>query len=109
MNRISDKEREIRSSLCGDALIAQEDRLMRSLGIAQNARLVSSGEMMSLYADVRLASAMHLTEISPEEADLMLISAMPAMLCLGDDKLASSAVMRDRARADKMRGILAQK
>ncbi len=100
VNQICDKERELRSSFKGDEYLRLSDRLMRSYGTLKYANLISSEEMLSLYTDVRLASALKLIKLSPEQADELLIRSMPATLSKNDENLASSAIMRDKARAE---------
>lgn len=100
VNQITDKERALRGSFKGDEYLRLSDRLMRSYGILKYANLITSEEMLSLYTDVRLAAALKLIKLPPEKLDELLISSMPATISLGDDKLSSSAVMRDKARAE---------
>lgn len=60
---------------------ALEDRIYRSLGILQNARLLSGKEFMSLISHVRMGAAMNiLTSIDLNRISHLMIEAQPAAL-----------------------------
>ena len=105
---ITERERELRKAMKdGDAGVELEDKVRRSYGIMAYALKISSSELLGLYADVRLGAAMGLIDAELSSLDKMLMTTMPATLVShGGDELAASAVMRDKARAAKVREIL---
>lgn len=64
---------------CREALrdtVAFEDRIYRSLGILQNARLLTGSEFMTLASQVRMGVALGMIDtISPEALDSLLMDA----------------------------------
>jgi protein arginine kinase len=53
-NQIIEKEKEARKVLLGNNRIQTEDKIWRSWGIMQNARVMNSQECMKLLSDIRL-------------------------------------------------------
>lgn len=77
--QIVKEERGYREQL--RATPALEDRIYRSLGILQNARLLSGKEFMSLISHVRMGAAMNiLTSVDLNRISHLMIEAQPAAL-----------------------------
>ncbi len=77
--QIVKEERGYREQL--RATPALEDRVYRSLGILQNARLLSGKEFMSLISHVRMGAAMNiLTSVDLNRISHLMIEAQPAAL-----------------------------
>lgn len=77
--QIVKEERSYREQL--RATPALEDRIYRSLGILQNARLLSGKEFMSLISHVRMGAAMNiLTSVDLNRISHLMIEAQPAAL-----------------------------
>lgn len=70
------KEKSYREQL---NIIKLEDRCMRSLGILKNARILTSGEMMSLLSDVQLGVAAKIIDCSVLPIQL-IIECQPNMI-----------------------------
>ena len=86
----------------GKSVVAQ-DRIFRSLGILQNARVLSSKEFMSLISQVRMGVALSLIEgLTLENVEALLVDAQAATLSL-DQGRAMEAGERDIARATLVR------
>ncbi len=107
VRQISDKEMQARKAITGDALEHLTDRTERSLGILKHAHLMSSGELIKLFADVRLGIAMGLiTDASYEQLGTLLIETMPATLTLSAESPLKGEMARDRLRAQRIRALL---
>ncbi len=73
------EERNCREALRGSA--AFEDRVFRSLGILQNARLLTSNEFMTLISNVRIGVALGMIDtITLDRLDRLLIDAQAGAL-----------------------------
>ncbi len=80
---------------------ALEDRIYRSLGVLQNARLLSGKEFMSLISHVRMGAAMNvLTSIDLNCISHLMIDAQPAAL------MQQAGHELDPAERDKRRAAL---
>ena len=85
---------------------AAQDRIFRSLGILQNARLLSGKEFMSLISQVRMGVSLRLMEgLSLERIGTLLIDAQPATLSLNNNGVLDAAE-RDVIRAALVRECL---
>ena len=99
--QIIKEERQWRQSLSQTPAI--QDRIYRSLGILQNARLLSGKEFMSLISHVRMGVAIGLIDtLTLETVGDLLIAAQPAMLSLTCDHT-PEAQERDELRAALVR------
>ena len=68
---------------------------------------MDSAELLRMYATLRLGASMKLLEgITPVTADRLLVESMPAVLTLSEG-LGGDETERDRARAGKIRSLLA--
>ncbi len=85
---------------------AAQDRMFRSLGILQNARLLSGKEFMSLISQVRMGVSLGLMDgLTLERIGTLLIDAQPATLSLNHNKTLDAAG-RDAVRAALVRECL---
>lgn len=107
VKQIASKERDLRKELLCNSSDELRDRVMRAWGTMKYAWILSSDEMLRLYADVRLGVSLGIiTEIDEKGLDSLIFECMPATLCvsaggeLPGDK-------RDRLRAQKIREKLA--
>ncbi|MBE6787002.1 MAG: protein arginine kinase [Ruminococcaceae bacterium] len=76
-NQLIEKEIESRNSL---NKLELEDQCFRALGILQNARILSSSEMMNLISCVKLGKSMGILDIKASPIEI-LVEAQPFMLC----------------------------
>ena len=84
-----------------------EDRVFRSLGVMQNARVLGSEECMDCLSHLRLGAATGLIRDLPfETLNALLCDMQPANLTEADPHAADPAV-RDRERAARVRQALA--
>lgn len=73
------RERQSRQLLLNSKRVSTEDKIYRSLGILQNARIISSKEAMNLLSDVRMGVAMEILEkIDINVLDNLIIDIQPA-------------------------------
>ena len=80
-----------------------EDRIYRSLGVLQNARILGSDEFMGCLSDVRLGISMGLIQgLGYEAVNSLLCDMQPANL-IEADPAAQDPAVRDRERADRVR------
>ena len=98
--QLIEKEQKYRAQL---DRIKLEDRCMRSLGILQNARILSSGEMMSRLSDVKLAASVGIidSDILPIR---LIIEGQPNMIMRKTGEI--SPQERDIERAKMIREAL---
>jgi protein arginine kinase len=80
-NQIIDFERQARQTLFSEARHQIEDKIWRAYGLLQNARLLSSQELMSLLSAVRLGVSMEIiTTVSLATLNSLMILMQPAHL-----------------------------
>ena len=80
-DQIIKEERAYRQQL--SELPAVQDRIFRSLGILQNARLLSGKEFMTLVSHVRMGIALGMIKhVEPDTVGTLLVEAQPATLML---------------------------
>lgn len=104
VKQIVEKERQLRQRQDSETLA---DKASRTLGILLYARRMDSRELLNLYTTLRLGASMKLLDgITPTLADRLLVESMPGTLTISENLEADGAI-RDRARADKIRQILA--
>ncbi len=96
------QERAARKALCQS--LESQDRIFRSLGVVQNARLLPLGEFMECFTNVRLGVAEKLIRRGPamESMAAVMTAAQPATLTLRAGQ-AMTAAERDAARAALVR------
>lgn len=81
-NHVAETEKQARNALFEKDSDAFTDKMMRSVGILQNARLLDEKEFMRLFSDLRLAAGTGLIHAPLGEIDLLLEKMQPASLSL---------------------------
>ncbi len=106
VTQIIGRERKSRKLLLNTKKIDTEDKIYRSLGILQNARILSSKETMDLLSDVRMGAGMGILEdIDVNILDNLIIDIQPANINeIYEDTLDSRE--RDIKRAEILRDKL---
>lgn len=80
-NQIIDFERQARGTLLSEARHQIEDKIWRAYGLLQNARVLSSQELMSLISAVRLGVSLEIiTTVSIATLNSLMILMQPAHL-----------------------------
>lgn len=79
-NQVAETEREARKAIFEKDEEAFTDKMMRSVGILMNARLMGEKEFMRLFSDLRLAAATGVIDCSIGEIDRLLENMQPASL-----------------------------
>lgn len=99
-NQLIDKEKEYRKQL---NMLKFEDRCMRSYGVLKNARILSSGELLSRLSDLQLGISLNLLKCNTSPIELM-VKGQPYMIMkmLGE----MSPDSRDIERANMIRNML---
>ena len=104
--QISEQERVLRDELYKQNPMRFEDRVFRSLGLLQNARIISSEESLKLLSDVRLGAIMGLVQgIDLKKLNDLMIMIQPAYL----QKVSGGQLRpedRDQRRAELLRRML---
>lgn len=96
--KIAEAERELREKIAAQQGDAIRNRIMRSVGIAKYAYMITSGELFELYSDIRLGASLGFIEKSINEIDTMLFENLPAHINSREKKELSPAE-RDKVRA----------
>lgn len=94
---VAEAERDMRQRLMREKGDALRDKIMRSLGVAKYAHLLTTKEMYSLYSDIRLGISLGIIEKDAAELDRLLMSCLPYSLSEGEDL---SPRERDKKRAE---------
>lgn len=107
VRQIIESERKSRASIRSDNADAVADMCRRAYGTLKYAELISSGEFMKLYSNVRLGIALGLVpELTFEALGGLMIDVLPATLTVrGGHELSEHE--RDRKRAELIRKALA--
>ncbi|MCQ2423688.1 MAG: ATP--guanido phosphotransferase [Clostridia bacterium] len=105
--QIVKSERELRGKVTDDEKLARRDRCRRALGTLLYAEVLSSRELLALYADVRLGAAVGDVDTKAWAIDRMLFTSLPATLVTMAEKKPVSALERDKCRAENVRLALA--
>ncbi len=84
---------------------SEEDKIYRSLGVLQNARLLSTNEFMELISQVRLGAVNGLVDIPVEDINSLIIEMQPATVSVNNSGL-DSITARDARRAELVRDRL---
>lgn len=103
--QVAEQEREARKSLIEHDQDAFIDKMMRSVGILLNARLLDEKEFMRLMSDVRLAAGVGVINAPIAGIDELIVNMQPGSLsALSESKLSD----RDRMllRASEVRNAL---
>jgi len=102
-SQISEQEIMLRNELYKQNPLRFEDKVFRSLGLLQSARIISSEESLKLLSDVRLGAAMGLVKgIEIDKINELMIMIQPAYL----QKMSGGQLRpddRDQKRAELLR------
>jgi len=104
IQNIVSKEREVRRQIVLTQKDRLADRVWRSYGVMQYARMLSSNELLVLISDIRIGADLGIITIEAKELNQLLIEASPAHvadLC-GNQ---TSSQQRDIKRAEIVRKI----
>lgn len=82
--------------------IGTEDRLMRSVGVLSQCRVMNSAEFMQRYSDLRLAVCLGFVHASPLAVDKLMMDLQPSSLCVAEGRQLASQE-RDVVRATRLR------
>ncbi|MBQ4100045.1 MAG: protein arginine kinase, partial [Oscillospiraceae bacterium] len=104
ISQIIAQETSARQNLNGDAL---EDTVWRSLGILQNARLISSDELMNKVSNVLLGISMGIVEGVSDTTLIEIINETGSATLIAKEKADLSVAQRDKLRATYVRERLA--
>ncbi len=100
VKQISNSECELRRGITKETHPELIDRICRAEGTIRHAFMLSSAELLSLYADVRLGICLGLIEgIGTETLDSLLIECLPATLWLSAEPKPKEQKERDILRA----------
>jgi protein arginine kinase len=103
LQQLVERERTLRKSLSGTTLERLSDRCCRAVGQLRYARLLSSAELLSLWADARLGVALGVVEdVDYVTLSRLLVGCMPATLTVAAQSAGTpleDELARDRARA----------
>ncbi len=107
VRQISESEEKARKNITGDSLDRLTDKILRSEGILRYAHMISSSEMIKLFADVRFGIALGIVkDITYEQLGTLLAETMPATLTLSSENTPKGESARDKLRAHKIKKIL---
>lgn len=104
--QIIEKEKEARKLLLDNNRIQIEDKIWRSRGIMQNARIMNSQECMKLLSDIRLGADMGIIDNIPSQLlnEIMIETQTASIQKFSGREL--SPEERDIIRAEMVRGKL---
>ena len=109
ITQIIESEKKARASITGDALDRLTDRICRAEGTLRHAYMLSTGEFIKLFADVRFGIALGVIQnITYEQLGTLLVEVMPATLTLSSDSTPKTEVARDKLRAQRVQLVLNQ-
>ncbi len=110
VSRLIASERSTREKLIEKNYDVLCDRYMRALGLLKSAHIMSSGEFLKHFADVKLGvSAGLIDKISDSTLNALLVNLMPATLMLANNKEDLNDTERDKLRADMLKKALGVK
>ena len=105
--QINEQERKLRSSIRGEKLERLRDASLRSEGILKYAHMLSSGEFIEHFSNIRIGISLGIiTDISYVTLGKLFIETMPATLTLTEKETPKTGLDRDRARARLCREAL---
>ena len=104
VNGIAKKEREYRKKLLREYGPQLEDKLLRSYGMMKYARMISSGEFLKCWSDMRFAlSAGLIGNGTYDKLDKLMIDVLPYTLTENSGKEKLTETERDALRAKIIR------
>ena len=99
VNRVVERERQLRETLVTSGGIDLEDSICRSLGLLRYAKKMSSKEFLKLWSDVKFGvESGVIKELDGINLSKLLVAAMPAHILKKYPETATSSV-RDAKRA----------
>jgi protein arginine kinase len=105
-SQIIEQERNLRNELHKQDSLRFEDRIFRSLGVFENARLITSEECMKLISDIRLGIVTELIkDISLEKLNEIMLLTQPANLQKHAGRILDSSECNAK-RAELIKSIL---
>lgn len=104
IKQIADSEKSLRKLINADKNPKLIDRIYRAEGTLRHAFMITSGEFISLFADVRLGIDLGLIkDISYKTLGQLFIEVMPATLALSEKESPKSEKDRDILRARRIK------
>lgn len=100
--QLAAQERSVRNQLREQDAMGLYDRLMRSVGLMANARIMGAVEFMQRYSDLRMAVSMDMVDAHLSEVDSMMMDLQNASLNMEAQRDMSDRE-RDILRADRLR------
>lgn len=98
-------ERQLREALIKQDRLAVEDKLMRSVGILREARVLRTGEFMKYMSDLRFACAVGIVDAPVEYIDQLIMDLQSASIrCRAEKTLTDRET--DEKRAQTMREVM---
>ncbi len=108
LSQLIDQERKARRAIYRSRPIFVEDKVMRSAGLLQNARLMAADEALDLLSDLRLGLALGLIHGITESAVNRLIASIGPASIQKSSGRPMTPEERDVARATAVRGIFGE-
>ncbi len=106
MRLVKDERESRKAYMLSSGRLELEDRILRSYGIARYAKIMTLGEFMALFSDIKLALSLGLIQnLTHAQMHRLLIMAQPAMLEREADRQLSKQET-DIYRAFFVRGML---
>lgn len=106
IGQVGEEERRLRKKMTQEQSDSLANTALRGIGMMVYSLSIASGELISLYSDIRLGASMGLTgDVTPAKLDELLFSTMPNTLMFGDETLKTPAE-RDKKRAEIAKSIL---
>lgn len=107
IRQICESERSLRKLINEEQNPDLVDRICRAEGTLRHAFLLSSGEFISLYSDVRLGISLGIISgLTYEQLDELFVGVMPASLTLADPSAAKGEKARDILRAKRIKDAI---
>lgn len=107
IEQINDSELKLRDAIKDKNYLIISDKICRAEGILKYAQMISSGEFMKLYADIRLGIGMGIIDdIKYEQLDRLLTDTLPANLIIKNSGKHMNETERDIARAEYIKSAL---
>jgi len=100
--QLAAQERNVRNQLREQDSMSLYDRLMRSIGLMANARIMGAVEFMQRYSDLRMAVSMDMVDARLSEVDSMMMDLQNASLNIYAQHDMNDRE-RDILRADRLR------
>lgn len=110
IKQLTERENELRKLITEDKNPELIDRICRAEGTLSHAFMLSSGEFISLFSDVRLGISLGIIKnIDLKTLGELFIEAMPATLSLSKESVQKNRKERDILRAKRIRERLFSK